>query len=256
MLARDVLKIRAIRTGTDNVKRAHAIVRCVKCGAEGTKRLVGRLSPEFIAKRFRQKGWEIDGAVAVCPVCVAAGKSRLLAARAGEPDPSDDFRIGDVTLWHGHPVSTPTSASTPQPSPASSFPSVPSAPAAPSSEPTSTPASPPMPMSMSTPSPAPVSSDMRRLVRAKLDEWFDDAKGRYLDGWSDDRVAEACGTATDVVASLREAAYGPLVPQEPEIDPAILKIETELADTIAKIEEFGSVVRELQRMLAGLKGER
>lgn len=60
-------------------------------------------------------------------------------------------------------------------------------------------------------------------VRLLLDHHFDDAAGRYLDGYSDQRIGEETEIPWASVKLLREAAYGPL-----REDPVILEIRGEL----------------------------
>lgn len=58
--------------------------------------------------------------------------------------------------------------------------------------------------------PRPLTADQRLKIRALLDKQFDDAKGCYLDGYSDQRVATEADVPRIHVESIREAAYGPI----------------------------------------------
>lgn len=74
--------------------------------------------------------------------------------------------------------------------------------------------------------PRAVTPDDKRRVREKLDKHFDDSTGRYLDGFSDQKVAEALNIPRVIVEGVREAAYGPLR-GNPELD--TLKADIEAA---------------------------
>jgi hypothetical protein len=57
----------------------------------------------------------------------------------------------------------------------------------------------------------PLNHNERHAVRSLLDAHFDDKIGRYLDSYSDQRIAETVGVATFHVTAMREAAYGPII---------------------------------------------
>jgi hypothetical protein len=67
--------------------------------------------------------------------------------------------------------------------------------------------------------PVPLTNEQRLKVRSLLDKHFDDAAGRYLDGYSDQRVAAEVGAPRIHVERAREAAYGP-IKAYPEVDAA------------------------------------
>lgn len=55
-----------------------------------------------------------------------------------------------------------------------------------------------------------ITSDQRLAIRALLDKHFDDKAGVYLDGQTDERIAEAVKVPRIHVERIREAAYGPI----------------------------------------------
>jgi hypothetical protein len=59
--------------------------------------------------------------------------------------------------------------------------------------------------------------DQRHAARNLLDDNFDDQTGRYTKDWSDDRVARSVGVPLASIRDLREAAYGPLNKEDPEL---------------------------------------
>lgn len=72
--------------------------------------------------------------------------------------------------------------------------------------------------------PKPLTNDQRLKVRALLDKHFDDAAGRYLDGYSDQRIATEVDAPRIHIERIREAAYGPIrVTPEVEAAEAALK---------------------------------
>lgn len=77
-----------------------------------------------------------------------------------------------------------------------------------------------------------VSAEQRSSIRRKLDEFFDDKKGQYLDGYSDQRIGEEVGVGWKHVADLREAAYGPL------------KGDPQVESILRQLEQIGRVVEE------------
>jgi hypothetical protein len=71
-----------------------------------------------------------------------------------------------------------------------------------------------------------ITSDQRLRVRALLDKHFDDGPGAYLDGMSDEKVAEQAAVPRIHVERIREAAYGPI------------RITPEMAEARAELEEL------------------
>lgn len=78
---------------------------------------------------------------------------------------------------------------------------------------------------------AAISSDQRAKVRMALEESFDDATGRYLDGASDAVIAERLKVPRVVVEQLREVAYGPI-----REDPEVTAIKAQLAALSGQID--------------------
>lgn len=73
--------------------------------------------------------------------------------------------------------------------------------------------------------------DERVAIRNHLDKHFDDGVGSYLDGMSDQRVAELVGVPRVAVERLREAAYGPI-----RVDPAVLEVREAIAAFKGEVE--------------------
>lgn len=60
-------------------------------------------------------------------------------------------------------------------------------------------------------------------IRTLLDTHFDDSKGMYLNGYSDQKVGEELNIPWAMVTKLREVAYGPI-----RVDPEIAEMQSEL----------------------------
>ena len=86
-----------------------------------------------------------------------------------------------------------------------------------------------------------ITSDERVAIRSHLDKHFDDGVGAYLDGMSDQRIAETVGVPRAAVERLREAAYGPI-----KVDPVVAALRE-------KIAAFRLEVDAQQRVLDALK---
>lgn len=74
----------------------------------------------------------------------------------------------------------------------------------------------------------------KAAVRNLLDKHFDDAAGRYLEGYTDERIAKDLNIPWAFVTQLREAAYGPLK-SDPEVD-ALRKEAASLASKLAHLQ--------------------
>ena len=59
--------------------------------------------------------------------------------------------------------------------------------------------------------------DQRLAVRNMLDKSFDDKAGMYLDGMTDQVIAERAGVPRVIVERIREVGYGPI-----KVDPALV----------------------------------
>lgn len=79
-----------------------------------------------------------------------------------------------------------------------------------------------------TPLPTPATGPSLKLMHTvftKLDEVFEEGKGRYLPDWSDEKVADATGASLAFVIKARLDVHGELVPVE---DAAVVRMRDEL----------------------------
>lgn len=93
---------------------------------------------------------------------------------------------------------------------------------------------------VATPPPLPVAPTgvPRQAIRSLLDTYFDAAKGEYAAGASDAQIADEAGATVEQVATIREAAYGPIL-----VTAATLAARAELAKLTAAVEALDARYR-------------
>lgn len=99
-------------------------------------------------------------------------------------------------------------------------------------------------------SPIPVarapSADQRQRIRALLDANFDDAKGRYLEGFSDQKIADDLSVPRVFVEQIREAAYGPI-----RVSPDAEKLGQEIKAALDKLANMEKELAALRQSVSG-----
>ena len=85
-------------------------------------------------------------------------------------------------------------------------------------------------------------TDQRVKIRSLLDKHFDDGVGRYLDGFSDQKIADAVDVPRIIVEKMRETGWGPI-----KTDPELVNLSNQLADMEAKI---GDIKTKIEAMMA------
>lgn len=99
--------------------------------------------------------------------------------------------------------------------------------------------------------------DQRVAIRNYLDKHFDDSVGCYLDGMSDQRIAELAGVPRVVVERIRESAYGPIrvSPELQTLRDSLATIKGVLAAHKGDLDKITAHVAELasrvERAIAG-----
>lgn len=153
--------------------RTVARFRCVECGEllDLNVKSGAPLDPEGYVKRAKQLGWRAEKQRRSRTYCPGCAGPRRPKDLNQAPEPSPKEK--SVIM-------------------ASNVTTLPAAPAA------------------SRPEPREPTGDQRLRIRALLDKHFDDAAGCYLDGYSDQRIAEEVNVPRVIVERIREAAYGPL----------------------------------------------
>jgi hypothetical protein len=89
---------------------------------------------------------------------------------------------------------------------------------------------------------ASATTEQRMKIRALLDKHFDDASGCYLDGQSDQRIAEEVGVPRVVVEGIREAAYGPI-----REDPVVSELRAEIAALAKRIKSVEALIDDIKQ---------
>lgn len=196
---------------SDGTPRFTARFTCHGCGATADVVMNGhKHNPEWVAKKVREQGWEADvwrRRLCRCPACAKS------APRSRPPVPAIDDPEEETT--EAMPEITTTSK-----------PGVPNAALATVREAT---------------------QEERYRIRQMLDAHFDDAKGCYLDGYSDQKIGAELNLPWAMVTRIREAAYGPIL-----VDPAVeqyLAAVAELEERIKRVETASTTA------VAGLRAE-
>jgi hypothetical protein len=89
----------------------------------------------------------------------------------------------------------------------------------------------------------------RRRIDNKLSEVYDDATSRYLDDWTDKRVAEALNVPQALVVEVREFSYGSIA-SNPSIDVEVAKAKEILAEArklLIRVEEIEKRLIDIQK---------
>jgi hypothetical protein len=86
-----------------------------------------------------------------------------------------------------------------------------------------------------------IPSTIKVSLRNLLDKFFDDAAGAYIEGYSDEKIAEEVDVPRATVFAYREAAYGPLK-RDPDVDAVLAG----LADIRAKQADIQSQLAKLE----------
>lgn len=85
--------------------------------------------------------------------------------------------------------------------------------------------------------PAKPTVDQRVKIRSMLDKHFDDADGMYLDGMSDQAIADSVDLPRIIVSRMRDAAYGPI-----RTNPEYAALRNDLNAAKADLERVQAVV--------------
>jgi hypothetical protein len=115
------------------------------------------------------------------------------------------------------------------------------------------------PLMTTTTTPRPLTTAEKAGVRRLLDTQFDDEAGRYIEGYTDQRIGQELNIPWATVAAMREAAYGPL-----RADPRIDRLERDLINLKTDLDRIdknykeafikvGSAIVEAEKTLAAIK---
>ena len=196
---------RAMRDGN------HASVARFTCRCGSTHDQVIRpgqsVNPEEIAKRARRDGWDArshKASATVCPTCLTARRAKRKMPPAAAPlaldPPGSPAAEAIAAAIQAHPTIQDMEVTLPMSRP--------------------TPAKPEPAPAATLPREATIAERVK--IRSLLDANFDDAAGRYLDGYSDRRIGEEVGVPWAIVQRIREVGYGAI-----KVDPEIESIRAE-----------------------------
>jgi len=87
--------------------------------------------------------------------------------------------------------------------------------------------------------------DDKRRIRQLLDGVFDESKGAYLDGYTDDKAAAELTLPRKLLTDYRESAYGPLK-VDPEVAAARTAFEAVEAKAAMLRKDFEAAMKSLQ----------
>lgn len=90
------------------------------------------------------------------------------------------------------------------------------------------------------------------LVRRKLDALFDEPKGIYLDGYTDQKIGEEIGLPWLAVRELREAAYGPLRSM-PELDALVAQHQALMARTEQAVKDAAAIQKDAAALACSIQ---
>lgn len=100
---------------------------------------------------------------------------------------------------------------------------------------------------------APLTSDQRLKIRHLLDTHYDDSRGRYLDGYSDQVIGREVDVAFSKVAEVREAAYGPLAGDD-DVSELRKEIDAVKADIVTQLGEQDRIMKMREALVERLSG--
>ena len=218
-MAQKALPFQAMKIGYEgNAAPSRDVARfiCKVCEAKGDLPLVrvgAAFSPHGTIKRAEMTGWEIRNSTARCPRCAAK-------KRAGTPGDRPGPKL----------VSTPLEE----------------APVASNVTPITTVGPPKKPDIQTQPD-----KEQRLAIRGLLDRFFDDGTGRYLDGYSDKRIADELAVPRLWVESIRDTAYGP-VSEPPELQavpPALAQMERAIANARTTLDQMEDIANGLRAVI-------
>lgn len=191
-----------------------AVAVCNDCKKPGEVKVQANRhhNPEMVAKLFRAAGWKFDHnrqRKCICAACMALKHPRI------NPEETEDMaaKTAPAPLVKDIPeAEKPYHGITPPKTPRDLTPAT------------------------------------KTKVRQMLDGHFDEAKGMYLEGYSDQRIGKELNIPWACVTQMREAAYGPiLVDTEVENLRAKVKAMSDnadaLEDTIKNLEQDAKVAR-------------
>jgi len=206
----------------DGRRLAAARFVCATCEAKQEFSVGSQgINPEAIVKTAAGLGWEVKlrSERATCPRCAAARRARAKGESPKEQS-EDAHRFADILS--GAKAGLERAKADRVSAPRFSIPVGHSQKVIPMQSKPSTP---------TAVTPRTLTDSERLKIRTLLDSHFDDAKGRYLDGYSDQRIAAEVNVPRIHVETIREAGWGPI-----RLDPEVAAIAEELRKAREEVE--------------------
>lgn len=203
--------------GTDLVgqqPRSVARFHCTRCPNTIAFTIGRGLSPDNMALRARRAGWLADARTRSrtrCPACAGSPPS--------SPVPDEDAPVAVAQMTKDR---------------------TPPAPAAPA----------PVPIEAARMTPRqmrPLTANERVAVRALLERHFDEGRGMYASGQSDQTIAEAAAVPRAFVEQIRDAAYGPI-----RVTPEMVKLRGDVAKAAGDLADLLTMAADMKRTVEGL----
>lgn len=205
------------RPGNNQDMRVAAVLRCANNEKHMMKIPIGAFggNPQAIAKLFQRAGWEVDQhnkSKCFCPTCVKSSRRSRESVTVRRLPPINQKPTEELEK-----MTKPIDLTNAHPT-----------------------------VDVRT-----IPSDVKMKIRNRLDENFDDEKGVYLAGYSDEKIATELDIPRSQVFAYREMAYGPLK-SDPEVD-AIMAALVDLRSQLANIQsELAKVELKAQACLKRL----
>ena len=104
-----------------------------------------------------------------------------------------------------------------------------------------------------------MTADQRAKVRELIEQHFDEDKGCYLDGYSDEKIAIDVNVPRIHVEHLRDAAYGPIrisaevIAMQKDLDALRLRIASQLTAAESLFETFKQDIAAMQAELIAME---
>ncbi len=99
-----------------------------------------------------------------------------------------------------------------------------------------------------------IAAPKRSRIRDLINSHFDDEKGCYVHGWSDERISKEVDIGIAFVVAIREAAYGPILttPEKEDAKVELTRLRSEMDEKILSLSaEFDKKIKDLMAKITG-----
>lgn len=231
-------------------------LNCASCTSHIEYVLTQHFHPEKVKKWFERKGWELElysKRSVACPACIALRKppAQIItlhpAPEARQPTATALSSMNALVAqtareWRNH---RHNKGERPKP-----VPELPAKPeqvrdARPTETTTSKEGNPMNAIAATAATVRPLTAEERAKVRGFLERYFDEERGYYLEGQSDETIGRKAEVPFAAVTALREAAYGPL-----KGDPELIALKEVLAQQRKELDALLEKAGRLEQSIA------